>query len=86
MREVIITSVLQEFDQKNNFFRGVIFVQDQQFGTDTKYGLEILHQCDKRVKTKNQKDFGASSYVCRSYRGKTGRGGLFALPPPSSLS
>ena len=25
------------------------------------------------VKTKSQKVFGANSYVCRSYRGKTGR-------------
>ena len=28
----------------------------------------------KRVKTKSQNVFGANSYVCRGYRGKTGRG------------
>ena len=34
--------------------------------------------CDvKRVKTNSQKVLGANSYVCRSYRGKTSRGGLF---------
>ena len=32
----------------------VLLVQVQQFGTRTRYGLEILHQCGKRVKTKNQ--------------------------------
>ena len=36
----------------------------------------------KRVKTKSQEVLEATSYVCRSYRGKTGRGGLFAPPPP----
>ena len=41
--------------------------------------LEVLHQSVKRVKTKSQKIFGANFYVCRSYRGKTGRGGLY--PP-----
>ena len=45
------------------------------------YGLDILHQRDKRVKTKSQRVLGANSYVCRSYRGKPGRGGLFAPPP-----
>ena len=46
-------------------------------GTGTSYKPETLRQCDKKVKTKSQKVFGANSYVCRSYRGKTGRGGLF---------
>ena len=52
------------------------------FWTGTRYGLENLHQCGKRVKTKSQKVLGFNSYVCRSYREKTGRG-LFAPPPPS---
>ena len=41
---------------------------------DTRYEFEILHQCGQRDKTKSQKVFGTNSYVCRSYRGKTGRG------------
>ena len=41
------------------------------------YELEILHHCGKRVKTKSLKVLGANFYVCRSYREKTGRGGLF---------
>ena len=50
------------------------------------YELEILHQSVKRVKTKSEKVFGVNSYVCRSYRGKSGRGGLFDPPPPSILN
>ena len=37
-----------------------------------RYGLAILHQCDKSVKTKSQKVLAANSYVCRTYRGKSG--------------
>ena len=43
----------------------------------TRYALKIVHWCGKDVKSKSQKVFGANSYVCRSYRGKTGR-----TPPP----
>ena len=43
--------------------------------------FEILHQFGKRVKTKSQKFLGTNSYVCRSYRKKTGRGGDFLAPP-----
>ena len=31
----------------------MVLVQVQRFPTDTKYGLEILHQCGKRVKIKS---------------------------------
>ena len=33
--------------------------------------------------TKSQKVFGPNSFVCRSYRGKTGRGPFCPLPPTS---
>ena len=36
------------------------------------YGLESLHQCGKKVKSKRHKVLGLS-YVCVSYRGETGR-------------
>ena len=48
-------------------------VQVQQFETGTRYGLKILHQCGKRVKTKSQKVLGTNSNVSKSYRGETGR-------------
>ena len=78
MREVIIISILKGFDQKKQFFWGVLLVKVQWFGTGTEYDVKILHQCGKRVKTTSQKVLGANFYVCRSYRGKTGSAGLFA--------
>ena len=40
---------------KNQFFLRGAIVQVQQFETGTKYGLNVLHQCDKRVKLKVRK-------------------------------
>ena len=48
-------------------------------GTGTRYSLGILHQCSKSIKTKSHKVLLGNSYVCRSYRGKTGR--VVFLPP-----
>ena len=49
-------------------------------GTGTRYGLAVLHQYGKKVKTKSQKVLGANSNISRSYRGKAGRGrGSFLL-------
>ena len=71
MRGVIIASILE-----------VLLVELQWFVAGTMYGLVILCQCRKRVKFKSQKVFVANPYVCRSYRGSTGRGeGLFASFP-----
>ena len=70
----LITSISQGFHQKNHFFWGMVLVQVQKFGIGTRYDLEILHQCGKRANL-----FGAKSYVCRSYREKTGRGAFFRL-------
>ena len=65
--------------RKANFFEGCCWFKFNNLGL-TLYGLEILHQCGKRVKTKSHKVLGANSYVCRSYSGKTSRGGgLFAI-------
>ena len=47
-----------------------------------RYGLQVLHQCGKRVKSKSQKVLWAKSYICRIYRVKTGRGeGAFLASP-----
>ena len=70
MKKDIITSIWYEFDQKNQFFWGMFLVQAQWLGASTRYGLEILHKSEVS---------GTNSYVCRSYRLKTGRS-LFALP------
>ena len=56
-------------------------VQVQYFGIDTRYDLKILHQCDKRIKTKIQKVCGLSTLFVEVTEGKL-VGGLFALQPP----
>ena len=48
-------------------------------------GMVIFHQFGKKFKTQSQKVLGANSYVCRNYRERTKRGGLFGTtphPPP----
>ena len=45
---------------KTLFLRGVLD-SSLIIWNATWYSLEILHQCDKRVKTKSQKDAGANS-------------------------
>ena len=52
------------------------------FGTGTRYKLEILHQSVRGIEAKSQKVLGANTYVCRSYRGKTGRVVFLASLPP----
>ena len=47
MREVIITSILYGFDQKKLFFEGCFWLKHNNWDWYG-YGLEILHQCDKR--------------------------------------
>ena len=83
VREVIITSILKGFDEKNRFFGGIVLVQ-VQFGTGTRCELEILHQCGKRFESNSQKVLGANLYVCKSCSEKTGRG-PFCTPPPPPL-
>ena len=52
--------------EKPPFLRGGL-ASSSIFGTGTRYKLEILHQCGKRVETKSQKVLGANSCVRRRY-------------------
>ena len=70
--------------RKTNFFDRCPWFKFNNLGAGTSYGLEILHQYDKRVRTKSQKVLRDNSHVCRSYRGKTRSEGSF-LPPPLPL-
>ena len=63
-----------------------MLVDIQWFGADTWYGLEILHQRGRSVKTKSQKVLGANSYVCRSTRGKTDKEPGWVPPTPKPPS
>ena len=47
----------------------MILVQVKEFGTGTSYGLEILQQCDKRVKTKSQ-NFGGLTCTLGDIKGE----------------
>ena len=73
IREVIITSIIKGFNQMNqiferwSWFKLVIWTKHSVWSWN-------FHQCVKRVRTKSQKVLGANSYICRSYRQKTGRG------------
>ena len=49
MKEVIMTSIFKGFDQRERCFEGVFLVPFQEFGTNTKYGLKMLHECGKRI-------------------------------------
>ena len=72
-REAIINSMLQGFDQKNHVFEEWSWFRFNNLGLRLAMAL-------KWVKIKSQKILGANSYVCRSYRGKTGWGSPFAHP------
>ena len=51
MKEVIITLILQGFDQKNHFFKGWSWFKFDNFGTGTKYGNYT--SVTKKVKVRN---------------------------------
>ena len=69
----------RDLARKTPFSWEVVSAQFQKCGTGTRYKLEILQQCEKKVKTKSQIVLEAKSYVSRTYMGKTGRRDL---PPP----
>ena len=53
IREVIITSILLQFDKKKALFlRGGLDLSSIIWDA-IRYGLDVLHQCGKRVKTKS---------------------------------
>ena len=54
-------------------------IQAQQLGTGSRYGLETLHQCGKRVKTKVRKFLGIiPTFAEVTEENLVARGGLFA--------
>ena len=81
MREVIITSMLQGFDQKNDFFEGWSWFEFYNLRLAQGMTLKFYTGLAKGLKTKSQKVFGASFYVCRNYREKLVEGaGTFWFP------
>ena len=81
MREVIITSMLQEFDQKNDFFEEWPWFEFHNLRLAQGMALTFYTGLARGLKTKSQKVFGASFYVCRNYREKLVEDvGAFRLP------
>ena len=74
MREVNITKILKELNQKKPFFEGCSWFKFNNLGL-----VLGMTKCGKRGKTKRQKMLGANFYVCRNFRGKTGRWSLPSL-------
>ena len=84
VREVIITSIFQGFDEKNHFFEGWSWFMFNNLGLALGTNLKFYTSVKKELKLKVGEFWGANSYVCRSYREKTGRGPFW--PPPPHLS
>ena len=74
VREVIITSIFQGFDEKNHFFEGWSWFMFNNLGLALGTNLKFYTSVKKELKLKVGEFWGANSYVCRSYREKTGRG------------
>ena len=79
MREVITTSILLGFDQKNRFFEEWSWFKFNNLGLAIGANLKFT-QVGKRVKTKFKKVFRANFDICGSHRGNTGRGVAFLSP------
>ena len=83
MREVITTSILYEFDQKNHFFEGWSCFNFNNLGLTLGVILKLYNSVAKGLKLKVTKIFWDRFYVCRCYRGKIGKAGGGFLPVPS---
>ena len=64
------------------FFEGRCWLKFKNLGLVLGMALKLYISVTKRLKIKVKKVWGANSYICRSCRGKTGRGDF--LPPPPS--
>ena len=73
----------KDLTRKTAFFEGWSWFKFNNL--ELALGTNLKFYITKRVKTKSQKVLGGNSYVCTSYRGKTGRG-TFLPPPPHSPS
>ena len=76
MTEVIKSSVLLAFDQKNHFFEGWSWFEFNNVGLALGVNLKFY---PRKVKTKIQKVLRANYYVCRGYMRRTGRVDFFSL-------
>ena len=77
MRQVIISSILLGFVQKNRFFfEGCSCFKFNNLGLTLGTNLKFFTSVAKELKIKVN-IFWANSYFCRSYKEKPNSGGLF---------
>ena len=69
IKNVIITSILYKFDQKNHFFVGWSWFQLSSLGLGLDMALKFYTSVAKGLKLKS-KIAGANFYVCKIYREK----------------
>ena len=62
----------KDLSRKNTFFEGWSWFKFSNLRLAMVMILKFYTSMAKRVETKSPKVFGANSYVCGSYRGKTG--------------
>ena len=77
MREVIIISILQGFDQKNHF-EGWSLSRFDHFGLALRIALKFYTSVARRLNLKIRKFWGLIA-VFKRYWGKTGRGTFLSL-------
>ena len=70
--------------KKPCFFEGWSLFKLNNFGPALGTNLKFYTSVEKGLKLKVRKFLGVKSYVFRNYRGKTGRGDLFASPSLTS--
>ena len=73
MKVVIISGILSGLDQKNHLFEEQSWSKFNNLGLALGIALTFFSSMAKGLKLKVRNFGGASSYVCRSYKGKTGR-------------
>ena len=69
----VITSLCKDSTRKNTFFERWSWFKFNNLGLALSMTLKFYSSVGKGLKLKVRKIFGVNSYVCRSYRGRTGR-------------
>ena len=74
MTEVIIISISEGFDKKNNFFEGCFWFRFNNLGLALGMVLKFNTSMAEKLELKVINFWEQNSYICRSYKGKTSRG------------
>ena len=78
----LLPQFYKDLTKKTAFFEGWCWFKFNNLGQALVTNLKFCTSVAKGLKLKARNFWGTNSYLCRSYRGKTGRG-IFLPPPPS---